>query len=428
MSTTPEFLQMDGFLDDEEYRKLLQMVGERLDDMAPSSVSRPDDGEAAYDDAYRRSRVAMDLDEIWPLFEDRLLALLPHVRREVGLPYFELGSVERQMTAHGDGDFFAQHVDENHPGTDRSRALTFVYYFHFEPRRFRGGELRLYDTEDRGGVIHPLETYTEVEPRANSIVFFPAAASHEVMAVTSETDGPEGLRFTVNGWFRHAETGVAALPTPLPSTVTMLQQRLLPRHDMPDFAVRPVPEFTRDLLEGLWELRRKDASPEAADSSYLPTGTPDFCDLGEIGREVLEQLRPLHETWSGVDLEPTAAYGLRVYRDGHTLARHADRCESHVITSVISVYQDVDEPWPLTLEVGSRRHHVVLHEGQMVTFESAAIPHLRATPLRGRAYVILQLHYRPTGWDHTATSLVRRGLDEGLLDASGRPTVPFAAP
>lgn len=428
MSTSPAFLQMDSFLDDEEYEALLKMVGERLDRMAPSSVSRPEDGEAAYDEAYRRSRVAMDLDDIWPLFEDRLMALLPHVRREVGFPYFELGSVERQMTAHGNGDFFAQHVDENHPGTDRSRALTFVYYFHFEPRRFSGGELRLYDTEDRGGVVHPLGTYTEVEPRANSIVFFAASASHEVMPVTSETNAPEGLRFTVNGWFRHAETGVSALPTPAVSTMTMLQQRLLPRHDMPEFAVRPVPEFTRDLLEGLWELRRNDVSPEATDSSYLPTGTPDFCDLGEIGRELLEQLRPLHEEWSGVDLESTAAYGLRVYRNGQTLARHTDRCESHVITSVVSVHQDVDVPWPLTLEIGPRCHDVVLHEGQMVTFESAAIPHGRTTPLRGRAYVILQLHYRPAGWGHDVSGLVRRGLDEGLIDPAGRPTVPLAAP
>lgn len=427
MTESPTFLQMEGFLDPDEYESLLTSVGERLSRMAPSTVTHPE-GEYGRDESHRRSRVDMDLDDIWPLFEDRLLALLPHVRRELGVPYFELGSVERQLTAHGDGDFFAKHVDENHPGTDRSRAVTFVYYFHFEPRGFGGGELRLYDVEERDGVLHPLDTFTEIEPKANSIVFFGASASHEVMPVSSDSDELRSLRFTVNGWFRHAETGNVALPTPTPSTMTMLQQRLLPRHDMPDFALRPVPDSTRDLLEGMWELRRGEASPESVDAAYLPDGTPDFCDLGRVGSEVLEQLRPLHETWSGVDLEPTAAYGLRVYREGQTLARHTDRCESHVITSVICVHTDVDVPWPLTLEIGARSHDVVLGEGQMVTFESAAIPHCRATPLRGRAFVILQLHYRPVGWDHDAAGLVRRGLDEDLIDAAGRPTVPLAAP
>jgi Rps23 Pro-64 3,4-dihydroxylase Tpa1-like proline 4-hydroxylase len=426
--TKPQYLQMDDFLDADEYAALLELVEKRLDRMAPSSVHHPPGVEPADDYSYRRSRVDMDLDDIWGFFEERLLALLPHLRRELGVRHFELGSVERQLTAHGDGDFFARHVDENHPGTNRARAITFVYYFNAEPRGFEGGELRLYDTVERDGVIHPVETYTEVDTRANSIVFFPASASHEVMPVSTDAQGMAGLRFTVNGWFRHGETGIEALPRPTPTTLTMLQQRLLPELGMPAFAVRPVPDATRDLLEGVLDLRMDRMRPEGANATYLPSGSPDFVDLGEIGPQILEQLLPLHEEWAGGPLEPTAAYGLRIYREGQTLARHTDRSATHVVTSVLSVSQDVDRPWPLTVEVGRRSHDVYLAQGQMVTFESARLPHGRATPLQGRAYVILQLHYRPVDWPHTDATLIRRGMEEGLVDALGRPTVPLAAP
>ena len=427
MISSPEFLQMEDFLSAEEYETLLELVTERLARMAPSTVQHPEGEMNAYDESYRRSRVDMDLEDIWPFFEERLLALLPHVRRELGVARFEVGSVERQLTVHGDGDFFSQHTDENNPGTNQSRAVTFVFYFNLEPREFEGGALRLYDTEDRAGVAHPVETYTEIEPLANSIVFFPSSASHEVMSVSSDAEGPTGLRFTVNGWFRHGDTGFEALPTPAPATLTMLQQRLVPRFEMPDFAVRPVPEWARDLLEGLWELRKDEGCPEGINPTYLPTGLPDFVDLGLIGAQLLERFLPFHEEWTGQALEPTAAYGLRIYREGQTLARHTDRSETHVITSVLSVFQDVDRPWPLTLEVGGRNHDVYLGEGQMVTFESAAVPHSRLTPLDGRAYAILQLHYRPVGWSHTNSTLIRRGLEEGLINASGQANVPLAA-
>jgi hypothetical protein len=423
MVESPRFLQIDDLLDGAEYDRLLAHVTARLDDMAPSTVRHPGSDDGARDDTFRRSRVDMDLDGIWPLFEDHLTGLLPHVRKELDIDRFELGAIERQLTVHGEGDFFSRHVDENHPGTNDSRAITFVYYCHHEPKAFSGGELRLHGRADeRAGA---LDCYVDIEPRPNSIVFFPATTSHEVMPVSSAAAGPTGLRFTVNGWFRVGHTGVEALPSPAPATLTMLQQRLLPRLGMPAFAVRPAPAPVHDLLAGIWALRSGAARSEDADPTYLPTGSPDFVDLGPIGDEVLEHLRAAHEDWADRPLVPTAAYGLRVYRQGQTLARHLDRCESHVVTSVISVHQDVDRAWPLTLEVDGRAHDVHLGAGHMVTFESAAIPHGRYTPLQGREYVILQVHYRPVEWTASVSDLVRGGLEHGLIDRLGRPTVPL---
>lgn len=420
---TPQLLQIDEFLDGPEYDRLVAHVLSRLDHMAPSTVNHPGSDAGAYDETFRKSRVDMDLGDIWPLFEERLTTLLPHVRKELGIERFELGSVERQLTVHGNGDFFSRHVDENHPGTNSSRVITFVYYFNVAPKEFCGGALRLYSPQDPTVAGRALDAYVEIEPRANSIVFFPATTSHEVMAVSTAADGPAGLRFTVNGWFRVGHTGVEALPTVAPPTLTMLQERLLPRLGMPAFAVRPAPTSVHDVLAGVWELRSEETRPEDADPAYLPTGSPDFLDLGALGEELLEHLRPAHEDWADQPLVPTAAHGLRIYRRGQTLARHVDRCESHVVTSVVSVHQDVDRPWPLTLEIDGRAHDVHLGAGQMVTFESAAVPHGRYAPLDGREYVILQLHYRPRDWATSLPDVIRDGLDRGLIDRGGRPMV-----
>jgi hypothetical protein len=302
-------------------------------------------------------------------------------------------------------------------------VITFVYYCNVEPKQFFGGTLRLQCRQNGSGSVFPFDAYVEIDPRPNSIVFFPATTSHEVMPVSSAADGPTGLRITVNGWFRVGHTGLRAVPDVTPPTLTMLQERLVPRLGMPAFAVRPAPAQVHDVLAGLWELRSGDARSEDADPAYLPTGSPDFLDLGALGSELLEHLRPAHEEWSGRALVSTAAYGLRIYRRGQTLGCHVDRCESHVVTSVLVVRQDVERPWPLTLEIDGRAHDVHLGDGHMVTFESAAVPHGRYTPLEGDEYAILQLHYRPRDWVTSVPDLIRDGLDRGLIDRSGRPMV-----
>ena len=76
------------------------------------------------------------------MFDRRLHGILPGVRKELGMPWFHLGEVERQLTAHGSGGFFAPHVDTGHP-IAANRRISCVYYFHASPRRFTGGELKI---------------------------------------------------------------------------------------------------------------------------------------------------------------------------------------------------------------------------------------------------------------------------------------------
>ena len=61
--------------------------------------------------------------------------------------------------------------------------------------------------------------------------------------------------------------------------------------------------------------------------------------IWEVARHELQQ-------WTKEELTPTSLYGIRKYTEGAILATHVDRLPL-VISAIINVAQDVDEPWPL---------------------------------------------------------------------------------
>ena len=414
------YVRLPDFLDPDELATLASFAAGRAETMAPSTVLDPEDSEVRRDDAYRRSQVDMSLDEVWPLFEHRLEALLPHVRRELDIARFALGSIERQLTAHGDGDFFARHIDENYPDTDGCRMITFVYYFDCGPREFEGGALRLFSSSvDEDGVQRPAEEYGELDPEPNSIVFFAADQAHEVTPVRATGNGPGAARWTVNGWFRASDLGRPAAPPVSAPTRNLLARRYVPSIGASAFGLRPTPEAAHQLLTALWELEQDAVRPEGGDVTYLTAGDPDFLPLGRFGDELLGRLQPLHESWAGTSLVPTAVYGLRIFRRGQRMAMHVDRISTHAVSSMLVVAQDVDEPWPLDLDVRDRRHRLFPQPGQMLIYEGASVPHGHPTPLQGDAFVVAMLHYRPVDWVVTEDHPARRALADGVIDELG---------
>lgn len=164
-------------------------------------------GKKEIDHTYRKSYSlpAHCLEELWDLFEEPLRAMLPVVRQQLGIPWFHLGRIERQLTAHGQGGFFGPHADTGNDPLVSGRRISCVYYFHKLPKPFNGGELKLYDTWVTPNGSTGAGTYTELEPVYNSLVFFPSDALHEVSPVYSQTDAFADSRFTVTIWFWKAE-------------------------------------------------------------------------------------------------------------------------------------------------------------------------------------------------------------------------------
>ena len=200
-SASPQFpapyVQFDDFLEDQDVDRLIEFVQRHEEDLSPSSVlAAPGDEEAEI----RRSRTLFELDEIWPMFEPQLVGLLPTIRREIEEPWFPLHHIERQLSVHHDGDFFGTHNDNGGPAV-RSRLVTYVYYFNMAPKQFGGGDLWVYDYFEQDHVRWKGDEHVILEPRHNSIVFFPSWVHHEVRPVQSMIEGIAGCRMTVNGWF-----------------------------------------------------------------------------------------------------------------------------------------------------------------------------------------------------------------------------------
>ena len=132
--------------------------------------------------------------DVRPWFEARVrLAFaqaLPRMRMREPSKYW----VEMRMSAYLPGGFFSKHRDDSALSL-RSRKVGFVYFFHRQPRRFSGGDLLLYDGDGT-------RSFTQFEPRHNSIVLSPAACVHEVVPVESDSEDFADARFAIHGWLR----------------------------------------------------------------------------------------------------------------------------------------------------------------------------------------------------------------------------------
>ncbi len=190
---------LDEFLAPQELEGLTRFALEHEADFNASEVVSPhaDSGVVNYE--HRRSRVLMDLGQHQDVMLERIKSVLPQVLDELGMEPFTIAGVEVQATASNDGDFFHFHSDN---GSDRvaSRYLTFVYFFHREPRHFEGGELRIHDARLKDGVYRSDGSYQSIVPRQNQIVFFPCELMHEITPVNCASQEFADSRFTLNGW------------------------------------------------------------------------------------------------------------------------------------------------------------------------------------------------------------------------------------
>src|SRR5271155_1143225 len=136
---------LDEFLAPQELDELISYTLQREEQFQSSEVISPsgEPGMIAFD--HRRSRALMDLGKHEAIILDRIRGVLPRVLDQLGIEQFPITQVEAQITASNDGDFFRAHSDDSEE-VIASRRLTFVYFFHSEPRPFEGGELRLHDS------------------------------------------------------------------------------------------------------------------------------------------------------------------------------------------------------------------------------------------------------------------------------------------
>jgi Rps23 Pro-64 3,4-dihydroxylase Tpa1-like proline 4-hydroxylase len=202
----PELLRancviLDEFLASQELEELTRFTLEHEADFQASEIYSPSVEKGVINDGFRRSRVLMELGEQQEMILARIRSVLPQVLEKLGMEEFTIAGVEAQITASNDGDFFQCHDDNGSDGV-ASRHLTFVYFFHREPRQFEGGELRIHDAHLQEGAYVSDGSYQTIVPGQNQIVFFPCELLHEITSVKCLSQLFADSRFTLNGWLR----------------------------------------------------------------------------------------------------------------------------------------------------------------------------------------------------------------------------------
>ena len=194
------FVRRTNFLGAAEQQKLRVALGVGPEEFHPAKIykgklERPECLVRAALVARRRT-----LREVRPWFVPRLRAVLPDVATQLGVPRCKRWRVEISLTATLAGGFYRIHRDKsNDPANPSStRAISYVYYCHREPKPFAGGELLLYDTCPATKRFRK-ETFSRIDPMHNTLVLFPSCYYHEILPVRG-VDRFEDARFTVNGW------------------------------------------------------------------------------------------------------------------------------------------------------------------------------------------------------------------------------------
>lgn len=190
---------LDEFLAPQELEELTRFALEHEADFQNSEVISPSGDPGVLDYEHRRSRVLMDLGEHQEIILERIRYVLPRVLDQLGIEEFSVTRTEAQITASNDRDFFGEHSDDAQE-IIASRRITFVYFFHREPRQFEGGELRLRDSRRQGEQRTKAGGYQSIVPQQNQIVFFPCSLLHEITPVECPSRAFADSRFTLNGW------------------------------------------------------------------------------------------------------------------------------------------------------------------------------------------------------------------------------------
>ena len=192
---------LDEFLAPQELEELTRFTLEHEADFSTSEVVSPSEESGVVNYEHRRSRVLMDLGQHQDVMLERIKAVLPQVLEKLGMEEFSIAGVEAQITASNDGDFFHFHSDN---GSDRvaSRHLTFVYFFHREPRQFEGGELRIHDARLEDGDLRQRGQLPDDRSATEPDRLLPV----RIDARDHPGECPSQLfadsRFTLNGWLR----------------------------------------------------------------------------------------------------------------------------------------------------------------------------------------------------------------------------------
>ena len=192
------YVQIRDFLPQPELEELLDYVLSHPHRFRPATVGN---GDLSILDT--NVRVALTWGNLGPLegpLEARFRDSLPSIMERTGISGPTPDQLEVGLAAHGDGAFYRSHIDlvigdnSSNRTSESRRVVSAVFYFHAEPKRFSGGELRLFRLGSESGFV-------DIEPLQNSLIAFHSWMRHEVRPVAVPSGEFRDYRFAINCWY-----------------------------------------------------------------------------------------------------------------------------------------------------------------------------------------------------------------------------------
>jgi len=183
---------------------LSEALSQQLFDYAVSNQEKYESSkigkEGEVNERKRISKVTRDLGPFDAILHEKIHAFYPEMLLGLKMADFKRREkIELEIAAHGDGAFFKPHIDMR-LGETGDRVLSAVYYMHSIPKRFSGGELKIYPLEIMPGEDEPVV----LEPKHNSLLVFQSYVHHEVLPVVCPGAEFGDYRFAINCWIHKA--------------------------------------------------------------------------------------------------------------------------------------------------------------------------------------------------------------------------------
>ena len=370
-----ELYLLDDFLYPEECDRLMALIASQLHDSHIAAASENDN-------FFRTSRTCDmgRLDDIFVKEIDaricRMLGVDPSYGEVIQGQHYGVGE---EFKAHT--DYFEADQYDKYATAMGQRTYTFFIY--------------LNDVEEGGETEFELLDLVARPKQGSAIVWnnLDAGGSPNPKTIHRAHPVKRGEKYVITKWFRAVGSGPMYSKEP---------NEYIHGYTRQGFCKTRLDPALFKKLVAFYREKRVDAVAETVEGGYLWTqelghAASTFVELpaalkAEIHGSLLNQMI----AWSGTPLEPTHVYGIRDYQRGALLEMHRDRLETHIISAIINVAQDINSPWPLCLEDHYYRlHEVYLEPGEVVFYEGGRLLHGRPHALDGASFANIFCHYRP---------------------------------
>jgi Rps23 Pro-64 3,4-dihydroxylase Tpa1-like proline 4-hydroxylase len=197
LATAPIVI-IDDFFSEPILRELLTFVLSQQENFVDAKVGI---SKKSFSPETRKTLCLFSIDKYRDIFIDYFHANLASFCLALDLPNFSIKKIEVKITNHIDGGFFKAHQDNNSIVGKTERIISWIYYFHQQPKKFEGGDLYAFDTDIEKSE-YQASAFTKITPQCNRLVAFPSSYYHAVSPISVPSGKFEDGRMAVAGHIR----------------------------------------------------------------------------------------------------------------------------------------------------------------------------------------------------------------------------------